>query len=69
MQGAGAIDHQHPARPGLRQNRFQQRVVLEAAHGTDRPGEVRAPTELAELEIAATYLGPDAVDKVGGRPE
>ncbi len=35
-----AVDHQHAAVTGLRQHRLQQRVVLEAPHGADRPGEL-----------------------------
>src|SRR5262249_19838025 len=56
----------HPARTRLRENRFQQRVVLEAPHGTDRPGEFLPAAELAELYVAAADVGSDAVDEVGG---
>src|SRR5271157_1092715 len=59
VQRAGAIDHQHAAVAGRRQHRLQQRVVLEAAHRGDRPGELCAHAELAELNVTATYVGPD----------
>jgi hypothetical protein len=69
MQGAGAVDHQYSACARLRDHRFQQRIVLKAAHGADGAGEFRAAPELAKLKIAAANVGPDAVDEIGGWPE
>ena len=66
VQRTRTVDHQHPACTWLRENRFQQRVVLETPDGCDRPGEFRVVAELAELEVAAAYVGSDTVDEVGG---
>ncbi len=63
---AVAVDHQHPAVTRFGENRFQQRVVLEALHGGDRSGELRPAAELAQLQIAAAHVGADLVDQVGG---
>ena len=66
VQRAVAVDHQHAAVARLGQHRLQQRVVLEAPHRGDRAGELGAPAELAQLQIAAADVGADVVDEVSG---
>ena len=66
MQGAVAVDHQHPAVTRFGQYGFQKRVVLEALDGRDAPCELRPTTELPKLQIAAADGGADLVDEVGG---
>jgi hypothetical protein len=48
---APAIDDEHAPLARLGQHRPDQRVVLVAEHSGGRPAEVRASTELAELQI------------------
>ncbi len=64
--GAVAVDHQHAAVTRFGENRFQQRVVLEALDGGDRSCELRPAAELAQLQIAAADVGADLVDEVSG---
>ena len=45
---------------------FSSALSWKHAHGADRPGEFGAAAELAELQVAAAYVGPDAVHEVGG---
>src|SRR6201999_4230382 len=69
VQRGAAVDHQHAAVAGRRQDRLQQSIVLRAADRGDRPGELRSRTELAELNVAAADVGPDIVYQIGRRPE
>lgn len=69
VQRPAAADDQDPPVAALREHRFEQGVVLEAAHGADPAGEFRAATELAELGIAAADVLADLIDEIGGGAE
>src|SRR5699024_2138363 len=63
------VDHQYPALARLAQDTLEQCVVLEAAHRGDAAGELGAPAQVTELDVAAADALSDLIDEVGGGDE